>query len=334
MGIREAEPLRAHTTFKLGGPATLFAQAEDIDDLQQAAALASERGLPLKVLGGGSNLLVPDEGVEAIVVRYAPREVTIEDELLIAAAGARWDEVVRAAARAGLWGIENLAGIPGTVGGAVVQNIGAYGAELSETFAYAEVFDRMTGMRRRVFKEDARFAYRMSAFKQSRQYIVLSAAFMLSRTPAPRLDYKDLRAAYESGELLASPDEIAQAVRAIRAKKFPDLSKEGTAGSFFKNPVIPASVAEDLLARYPLLPHFAQPERTVKLSLAWLLDHALSLKGFSMGGARLFERQPLVIATDASATAHDVDALAREVALRVHDAIGVTIEREVETFAR
>ena len=334
MKIREAEPLKAHTTFKIGGPAAFYAELDGAEDVREAAALARERGLPLRLIGEGSNLLVPDEGAAAVVARLAPRDVRIEGEMLFASAGALWDAVVDAASGEGLWGIENLAGIPGTVGGAVVQNIGAYGAELSETCAYVEACDLSTGLVGRVGREDAGFAYRMSAFKDSRRLAVLGAAFTLSRRGAPRLGYQDLQSAAAAGESLGTPSEVACAVRAIRMRKFPDLSKEGTAGSFFKNPVVSSARTEELLARYPELPHFPQDGGAAKISLAWILDHALSLKGHAVGGARLFERQPLVIATDATATARDVESLAEEIAERVRAATGITIEREVETFMR
>ena len=332
MEVREAESLATHTTLALGGKATLFAEISSEEELKAAVSLARDRGLPLVVIGGGSNLLVPDEGVRALVVHLAMRNITIEGETLLADAGARWDDVVDAATAHGLWGIENLAGIPGTMGGAAVQNIGAYGAELSETFSYALVLDTETGETERIAREDARFAYRMSVFKESRRYVILRVALALRAEGQARKDYKDLRAAHEEGVPLTTPEEVARAVRAIRAGKFPDLSLEGSAGSFFKNPVLSAEEADALVRAYPEVPHFPQADGTVKVALAWLLDKVLSLKGFAHGAARLYEKQPLVIVTRRGATAHDVDTLARDVATRVHDATGITLEREVETF--
>ena len=147
------------------------------------------------------------------------------------------------------------------------------------------------------------------------------------------MKHHDLALALTRGVSLTTPDAIGKEVRAIRQKKFPDLTKEGTAGSFFKNPTLSPEAFEALSARHPGLPGF--PARDgIKISLAWLLDHELGLKGFAMGKARLFEAQPLVIATSAGATAREVELLADEVAARVHGATGISIEREVRSLAQ
>lgn len=336
MEFRESEPLAPRTTFRLGGFAAFFVEIEGEEEAREAIAFSQKHGRPLRVLGGGSNLLVPDEGVDAVVARMSARGIEFAEQngavVLTAGAGESWDEVVNAAALRGLWGLENLAGIPGTMGGAAVQNIGAYGAELSEVFAYADVLDASTGEAKRITREDAVFGYRDSRFKKDRSLIILRVALTLSTRATPRLSYADLVRAGEQGTPLGSPGEIAGAVRGIRAQKFPDLHLEGTAGSFFKNPVISPARAEALLARYPELPTFPQALGGVKVSLAWLLDHALSLRGFSKGAARLFERQPLVIVAGEGAGARDVEALALLVEARVRDALGIELEREVETF--
>ncbi len=335
MEFRESEPLTPRTTFRIGGPAAFFVEVRDEADARDALAFASARGRALRALGGGSNLLVPDEGVDAVVARMDVRGIEFVEEggatHLIAGAGEAWDDIVRAASARGLWGIENLAGIPGTAGGAAVQNIGAYGAELKDVFAYADVIERATGKSARLSLADAAFGYRESRFKRDRSLLIMRVALALSTTGAPRLEYADLARALESGVPLSTPAEVGEAVRAIRARKFPDLAVEGTAGSFFKNPVIPAEQADALARRYPELPAYPQAGRT-KISLAWLLDRALSLKGFSVGAARLFENQPLVIVAGAGARMRDVDLLAREVEARVHEAFGIALEREVETF--
>ena len=336
MEIREHEPLASHTTFRIGGAARVYVEAETDDDVQTALALSRERGLPLRVLGAGSNLLVPDEGVDAVVLRLTGTRIAFADgadgeTLLAADAGARWDDVVDAAAARGLWGVENLAGIPGTMGGAAVQNIGAYGAELSEVFAYADTVDAR-GTAARIAREDARFAYRRSVFKGDRGRIITRVALALRASATPKLSYADLARAQEAGTPLATPAEIAAAVRAIRAGKFPGPDSDGTAGSFWKNPTVPREAAERLLARYPGLPQYPQADGSVKISLAWLLDHVLNLKGHAVGAARLYEKQPLVIVASGDASSRDVDVLARDVAERVQDATGITLEREVETF--
>ncbi len=336
MQVREAEPLASHTTFRIGGPAAVFVEVAHEEELKAAFALARERGLSLRVIGAGSNLLVPDEGIDALVVRvripgiaFVPHGAAV---LSIAGAGEPWDRVVDAAAARGTFGIENLAGIPGTVGGAVVQNIGAYGAALSEVFAYADALDQETGETRRFTREECAFGYRESIFKHERRYVILRVALMLSSAGPGALSYRDLAEAFTAGSAPA-PDEIAAAVRRIRAGKFPDLSKEGTAGSFFGNPMLPDAEAAALVLRFPGLPLFSVPEvATKKVPLGWILDHVLGLRGYARGGARVYEKHALVIAARPGTPARDVDALAEDIAARVHDATGITLAREVETF--
>lgn len=341
MIVQEHVPLAPHTTLGVGGAARFFALAETIEDVRQALAFAHERVLPLLPLGSGSNVLVADAGTEGVVLKIALRGIAIEEDAesvhIVAGAGVLWEDAVEAAAARGAYGAENLAGIPGTLGGAIVQNIGAYGAELSDVFEYADVVDGATGALRRLTRAEVAFGYRTSAFKENRALIVARAALRFNKRVAPNLAYPDLaRAAADTP--LATPADIARAVRAIRASKFPPPGPEGTAGSFFKNPVVSRELADSLTERFPGLPAFPQVAQSatahgdagVKLSLAWLLDRALSLKGLSRGGARLYERQPLIIVAREGATAADVEALAAEVEARVLAATGIAIEREVE----
>ncbi len=328
--IRTHLPLAPFTTLRIGGPARFFVEARSDGDAQAALALARERGLPLFILGGGSNVLVPDAGVAGVVMKMATERVAFDERaaLVVADAGTPWDAVVDAAALRGWWGIENLAGIPGTAGGAAVQNIGAYGAELADVFAYADVLDAATGAPERVLRADAAFGYRTSVFKKRRGLVItrVALALALARDGRPNLSYPDLARGRAAGAPLRTPAAVASAVRAVRAGKFPP---DGSAGSFFKNPVLAPPEAAALAARYPGLPQFPQ-DGGVKVSLAWLLDNALALKGFSVGRARLYERQPLVIAAAEGATAAEVDALARAVAQRVKNTLGIALEREVE----
>ncbi|MCX6787470.1 MAG: FAD-binding protein [Candidatus Kaiserbacteria bacterium] len=252
--------------------------------------------------------------------------------MLSAGAGALWEKIIDATGERNLFGIENLAGIPGTMGGAAVQNIGAYGAEFSDVFSYADTINSVTGARERITRADAAFAYRTGFFKEHREHIVLHVALRLPKQAEPNITYADLARAHAEGTPLQTPKDIIRAIRAIRTAKFPDTTKEGTAGSFFKNPVLLRASADALTARFPDLPLFPQGDGTVKISLAWLLDHVLSLKGFSKGPVRLYEKQPLIIVARAGATAAEVDAFANEIAERVLAATGIAIEREVETF--
>ena len=333
MTVRERVPLAPCTSLGVGGAARFLCEARTPHDLQEAWAIALAHGLPLRVLGAGTNILVPDAGVDAVVVRMTDAAHELAEEgpavRLTAGAGASWDALVTLAAENGLWGIENLAGIPGSAGGALVQNIGAYGAEFSRVFLYADVFDLARGEERRVTREEARLAYRTSLFKGQHDLVIMSITLRLARTGEPELSYADLVRQREAGTPLRTPGEVAAAVRAIRSRKFPPT---GCAGSFFKNPVITPDAFEALQGRYPGLPGYAA-EGGVKIPLAFLLDRALGLAGYQRGPARLFERQPLVIVASEGARAHDVEQLAQDVEARVREVFAVTLEREVETFA-
>lgn len=336
MHLAEHVALASHTTLHIGGEARYFSRDADEAALLETIQFARAHALPLRVLGAGSNVLVPDTGIECVVVRLAPVTAEFAEQGTIvtvrAGAGMYWDDVVRAAGERDLYGIENLAGIPGTVGGAAVQNIGAYGAELSTSFLFADTVHRVTGERRRVSRAEAEFGYRTSLFKQDRSYIVTHVGFELHTHGTIDCSYADLARAKDEGVVCDTPRTCAEAVRAIRARKFPNTS-EGSAGSFFKNPVLSREDYAVLTQQYPDLPGFPQTAGTVKISLAWILDHVLGLKGFAVGSVRLFEKQPLILVTQSGARADDVDAFASDIAERVRTATGIIIEREVETFS-
>ena len=335
MTIRERVPLASLTTLQVGGLARFVAECAREGDVREALDFAKKQNLPWRVLGGGSNVLAQDAGYEGVVLRMGIDTQVVEKEservAITAGAGVSWDALVRVAAANDLWGIENLAGIPGTVGAAPVQNIGAYGSELRDTLSSVFVYDAGTGSARHLGADECGLEYRESRFKREPNLIILSVTLSLSRAASPKLSYKDLAALRAAGKELNTPAHIGEAVRMIRAGKFPDLAELGTAGSFFKNPIIAQEAYDALRARYGGLPGFVS-DHGVKVPLAWILDHVLDLHGFSSGKARLFERQPLVIVTEAGASSKDVDACANEVARRVQEATSITLEREVSSF--
>jgi UDP-N-acetylmuramate dehydrogenase len=321
------------TTLRVGGEAQVVDCATE-EEIKAAILREQNRGLPLAVLGEGSNTLAPDEGFDGIVLRPCLTGIEYEDlgdeVLVVAGAGVSWDELVRAVAARGLWGIENLAGIPGLVGAAPVQNIGAYGAELSQVFEWCEALPRAGGAKKRFTARDAAFGYRDSIFKRDAAWIITRVALRLRTAGASNLSYKDLAEA--AGRTpLSTPAHVGEAVRGIRAGKFPDLATHGTAGSFFKNPTIASTAYAALAERYPGLLGFPAAGGT-KVPLAWILDHVLNLKGYRKGSVRLFENQPLVLVTEPGATARAVDAFARDIAEKVFAATGITVEREVQNL--
>jgi UDP-N-acetylmuramate dehydrogenase len=352
--------LASLTTFKIGGNARTVFDCSSVEEIQTALAYAREGGLPWYVLGSGSNVLASDAGYDGVIIlpriggiSFENREgkednADVGEVLVTAGAGVSWDALVEETVVRGLWGLENLAGIPGTVGAAPVQNVGAYGADISGTLAYVDVLDTtatepaLTAIR--MTNVQCEFGYRDSIFKKSidifqGKFIILRAAFLLTKQGTPQIAYPDLAALADSSTQaapLTTPQSIAQSVRAIRAQKFPDLSTTGTAGSFFKNSIVTVTEYSNLKNVYPDLPGYPETDPLyIKVSLAWILDKVLNLRGFSNGSAtvRLFERQPLVLVAEPGATAADVDALANEVAHRVFTATSIRIEREVRSLS-
>jgi len=331
MRIQESVPLSSLTTFKIGGDARYVIECMSDDDIREAVAFAEGKQLPWFVFGEGSNVLAPDQGYDGIIIRVLAADVSITEEgnrvLVIADAGCSWDALVRNVSEKNLWGIENLAGIPGTVGAVPVQNIGAYGAEIADTLLWVEAMNPVDGTIRRFMRDECELGYRDSRFKRER-LIILRVAFVLEKNGTPKLSYKELAALSGAGAKLDTPKRIADAVRGIRAKKFPDLKEWGTAGSFFKNPIITDAAYKGLQAKYPTLPGFPV-SGGVKVPLAWILDNVLSLRGFRGSHTKLFEAQPLVVVAERGASAADIEAIAQKVAARVLDATGITLEWEV-----
>ena len=338
MDIQEHLPLAPLTTFGIGGLARFFARARTVAEIAEALAFAKEKNLSVCILGGGSNTLFDDAGFQGLVIKIEVGGITLERDgdgaLLVAGAGESWDAIVARAVGENLWGVENLSAIPGTIGGAVVQNIGAYGAALSQTLAWAEVYDTQKKEITKLSGGECAFGYRDSIFKRhDGRYVILRAALRLLTALAPDLSYRDLAEKFKD----TSPSlvDIREAVIAIRKNKFPDMALEGTAGSFFKNPVLPKAQTDILASKYPGMPLFSLPESSdTKVPLGWILDHALNVRGMRIGSARLFEKQALVIVTEKNGSSKDVAALAKEIQNRVRDAIGIAIEPEVRVVAQ
>jgi UDP-N-acetylmuramate dehydrogenase len=352
MKILENIALAEYTTFRIGGRARCFCEVESEADLAEAIRFSREKGLPLFVLGGGSNVLVSDDGFAGLVVRMkiggAAFTERSDDVLVEAGAGEGWDALVEQAVLKGYWGLENLSAIPGTVGAAPVQNIGAYGVEVKDLVESVRAVDRETGAARTFSNAECRFAYRESWFKtnEGARWIIVSVALRLSKTPRPNLSYKDLSEHFSKALLSGTAPTLVQiraAVIAIRASKFPDLSKTGkagTAGSFWKNPIIPRAQFDALAARFPGIPSYpadapagsrpvSAADDRVKIPLAWILDRVCGLKGFALGRAALWKSQPLILCAEPGATSADVRALADHVAQSVKEKTGIDIEPEV-----
>lgn len=339
MTIDENVPLKHLTTLKIGGLARYFCIAKSLQDLKEAVTFARNVKVPIFVLGGGSNVLISDDGFEGIVIKMSIRDISFDYGKIYVkahvAAGEGWDDFVDEIVKKGLWGIENLSGIPGTVGGALVQNIGAYGAEVSSVVESVEIFDADSLETRTLSAEQCRFGYRDSLFKHpdGKNYMITKVLFKFLKEGRASISYKDLSQYFsESSAPKPSLESIRKAVLKIRSQKFPPLNKFGTAGSFFKNPMVSEHILTDIRKSLPEIPTFPNGRGLVKLPLAWILDKACNFKGRKMGHVGLYERQPLVLVNFGEATAHEVSVFADKVATDVKNRIGVLIEREVETI--
>jgi UDP-N-acetylmuramate dehydrogenase len=343
MQFLEHVPLAPYTTFQIGGPARWFAEAASEEDIAAGVAFAAERHLPLFILGGGSNLLVSDAGFLGLVLRIALAGITATREngrvIVSSAAGEDWDGLAAYAVGAGYAGIECLSGIPGTVGGTPVQNVGAYGQEVSQTIVAVRAFDRTTGAFVDLSSADCGFSYRRSIFNtvQKERYIVSRVDYGLHENAPANFVYADL-ARYFAARNQTAPTlaEVREAVRVIRAQKGMLLvagnSDCRSAGSFFKNPIVPAtfldSLAQELGVEKLSIPAYPAPDGEVKLSAAWLIERAGFQKGYALGNAGISTRHTLALINRGGASAAEIVSLRDQVTAVVATRFGVRLEPE------
>jgi UDP-N-acetylmuramate dehydrogenase len=345
MRPQENIPMAPLTTFRIGGPARFFVEAASAGEVQQAVAFAQSKNLPLFVLGGGSNLVVADAGWPGLVLKIAipgiEQRAGYNDEgkiLFDAGAGESWDRFVSHAVMAQCAGVECLSGIPGSVGGTPVQNVGAYGQEVSETIESVEVFDRKDGQVRELCREACGFAYRSSIFNTTERgrFIILRVTYALTPGGEPHIAYGDLQQHFEGRETRPNLAETREAVRHIRARKGmlivagdPDCR---SAGSFFKNPVLSAEQHEDLKKRAETkglsLPSYPALAKNRKVSAAWLVEKSGFARGYGDGHVGISSRHTLAIVNRGGATAAEVLALKDQIQQRVEELWGVKLDPE------
>ncbi len=336
--VEENVSIAPLTTIGIGGPARFFLRATTVDQVRDGLAWANERKLPLFILGGGSNLLVSDDGFPGLVLRLDLRGIHVESEdefaTVKAGAGEPWDPFVELAVRNGWAGVECLSGIPGSTGATPIQNVGAYGQDVSETIIRVETLDREDGRVRWFTNEECRFGYRTSLFKnyERDRYIVLSVTFRLRKGGPASVRYPELqRYLEERNASLEDLQTVRDAVIAIRKRKgmVIDASDPDTRsdGSFFMNPVLTA----EQFAKFPerdRAPHFPAPEGTVKLSAAWLIQHAGFSKGFVHGNVGLSSKHTLAVINRGGGTAREVVELVEMILAGVREKFGVEIHPE------
>lgn len=321
--------LSTANTLRLPCQAARYAAPASLSHLQDVLAEAREHHWPVTLLGGGSNVLLPPQ-LDGIAIRPAFRHWWLESDkesvIAYVGAGVHWHSLVMALAARGLWGIENLALIPGDCGAAPVQNIGAYGVELSDVLKAVQIVELATGDMRWLSVDECQFGYRDSLFKQALagSVVITQLALRLSVIPKPVLGYGDL-AARVSGSPTAL--EIAQAVCAIRQEKLPDPAQLANAGSFFKNPLVSGDQAKRLLEEYPGIPHFPQLNGQTKLAAGWLIDQC-GLKGHREGAFGVHDRQALVLVHFGGGDRPGLLRFADTIAQAVWNRFAVTLEPE------
>lgn len=336
-------PLATLTTLELGGPARFAVEARDKATIAEALRWAAERGLSVFPLGGGSNVVIGDDGFEGLLVRVDLRGITAvrrADEVeLEAMAGEPWDAFVRQTVDRGLAGLECLAGIPGLVGATPIQNVGAYGQEVAETIRAVRVLDRQTLEEHVLSPEECAFAYRHSAFKQAPdRHLVLSVVFALRPGGAPAIRYPELASALAGveGPTLA---QVRDTVLALRRRKSmvidPADENRRSAGSFFTNPIVDDAQAAQVVARAAVhgvaptdVPRWPVGPGRVKLAAGWLIERAGISKGLRRGAVGVSSRHALALVHHGGGTTAELLALAREIRDAVHARFGVTLQPE------
>jgi UDP-N-acetylmuramate dehydrogenase len=336
---RAGVPLAPFSTLGVGGPARWLLRATTTEDIAAAHAWSADRGAQLFVLGGGSNLVIADRGIDGLVLQIASRGLEFirdgDDTLVRVEAGEPWDDVVSAAVSRGLAGVECLSGIPGSAGGTPIQNVGAYGQEVADTLTHVVVFDRQAGATTTLAAADCGFAYRMSRFKRedAGRFVVCGMTFRL-RPGVATVTYPDVIAYLErAGITVQDVGAVRNAVLAIRRRKGMVLDPADpdthSVGSFFMNPVVDAAAHARLAegSEGPP-PGFVMPGGGVKVPAAWLIERAGFARGHARGPVGLSSKHPLAIVNRGGATARDVLELAVLIKRRVADRFGIRLRTE------
>ena len=329
--------LKPYNSFGVDVQARLFAQAHSDDDVRDALAYATQHEVPLLVIGGGSNLLLTAD-IQALVLRMATRGIRLlsdngQQVVIEAEAGEPWHPFVQHTLAQGLSGLENLSLIPGTVGAAPMQNIGAYGVEIKDVFAGLTALDRQTGELRDFSLDECKFAYRDSLFKQEPgRWLILRVRFNLNRTEHLHLKYGPVRQRLtEQGIDRPTASDVSQAICSIRSEKLPDPAVLGNAGSFFKNPLVPAALVTRLKAEFPDLVAYAQPDGQMKLAAGWLIERA-GWKGFREADAGVHKLQALVLVNYGAATGLQLLDLAQRIQKDIWQRFQVELEMEPNRY--
>lgn len=335
MEIHTNIPLKNYTTMRLGGSARFMTDVHAPEDVATIYRNASAQKLPIFVLGGGSNIIVHDEGFAGIVMRNRIPGFTVISEdsqstTIRVGAGELWDSVVQRTVDMNLTGIETMSAIPGTAGAAPVQNVGAYGQEIADTLLSLEAYDSQTDSFVTLQNSDCRFSYRHSIFRgdAAGRYVITSITLRLYKAAPQPPFYAALQTYFDTrGTTLFTPQVIRDAVTAIRADKLPDPAKLPNTGSFFKNAIIETWQLPDLKNEYPDIPTYDMPDGRIKVPSGWLIEKT-GLKGQLIHGMRVHDKNALVLINESAANYADLAAARDEVIGAVRDQFHIMIEQE------
>jgi UDP-N-acetylmuramate dehydrogenase len=332
--ILENIALAPLTTLNVGGPARFFVRAETEDDVIGAFGYAQRNSLATFVLGGGSNVLISDRGYSGLVIQVALRGIRIDGSLVTVGAGEDWDQLVAICVERELAGVECLSGIPGFVGGTPVQNVGAYGQEVSETITSVRCFDRKSGEIVELGNQDCGFTYRTSIFNSTERgrYVVLAVTYRLTQQGAPRLAYKDLQEYF--ADRTPTLADMREAVLKIRRAKSMVIDSNDpnsrSAGSFFKNPIVEPPVLEEIIAASDgtPVPRFPAGHDKVKIPAAWLIEHSGFQKGYRLGNAGISTNHSLALVNVGGSSAAEIVTLKEKIQSEVHRKFGILLQPE------
>lgn len=342
MVIEKNVYLAPFTTFGIGGVANYFCRVKNTEELKEAILFSKERNLRFFVLGGGSNILVSDHGFDGLVIKIDFKGRSFENlnnkkVRMLVASGEVWDQVVEDAVSKGLYGIENLSNIPGSVGATPIQNIGAYGMEISQSIAWVEVFDTQTMEVKNIYNEDCQFSYRNSIFKTNigKKYIVLKVVYDLKKEGLLKMEYRGISDYFKENFVSdINLSTIRKAIIYIRKTKLPNINLFGNAGSFFKNPIISKEKSKQLRFLFPDIPLYPYNTSYNKTSAAWLLDKVGNYNGLFRKNVGVYEKQPIVLISNKDGKANDIVELAEEIILDLKNKTGIILELEINKIGK
>lgn len=335
MQIHTNIPLKNYTTMRLGGNARFMTDIHSVDELAQLCDQAATQNLAIFILGGGSNTIARDEGFNGIVARNRIMGYDVVDDnpntaTIRVGGGENWDETVKKTVDANLSGIEALSSVPGTVGAAPVQNIGAYGQEVADTIVSVEAYDMQNRQVVTLTNEQCGFAYRHSIFRgeSASRYCIVAVTFQLSKNlPQPPF-YAAVEKYFEEHSVtIFTPQTIRDAVMAIRKDKLPDPTERPNTGSFFKNAIIDDWLFKELLEQYPDMASYDMPEHRHKIPTGWLIEQT-GLKGKLLHGMRIHDKNALVLINESATSYEDLASAREEIKDKVREQFRIEIEQE------